>query len=204
VFLNGQNGEQEFVELYDGGRGYTPLDCLTLVFYDGDTNRSYKHVNLFGQTTNADGYFVVGSYLEPQAIITWYPANQIRDSLEGIALHRGFFGEYPDGTYVTQTNVIDGVVYGVDLPNSRIYVAPPLLSLINQNQTVIKISSTDFDHLSFGRCINGSGGVRNTFTYQLQIASPAQENNCATQTPVPTTQPLPGSSYNLYLPLLLH
>ena len=54
----------EFVELYDGGAGNTPLDGLVVVFFDGATtgsgNQSYAAFDLDGYSTDANGYFVWG------------------------------------------------------------------------------------------------------------------------------------------------
>ncbi|MBK8432229.1 MAG: hypothetical protein IPL28_13450 [Chloroflexi bacterium] len=49
----------EFIELYDGGVGNTPLDGLVLVFYNGSNDLSYLSFDLDGQSTDTDGYFVL-------------------------------------------------------------------------------------------------------------------------------------------------
>ena len=51
----------EFVELFDGGAGNTPLDGLAVVFFNGDDDRSYAAFDLDGLATNAAGYFVLGN-----------------------------------------------------------------------------------------------------------------------------------------------
>ena len=59
----------EFIELYDGGRGNTVMKYLTLVLFDGGspffggptTDVSYYAVDLDGKKTNPDGYFVIGT-----------------------------------------------------------------------------------------------------------------------------------------------
>ena len=45
----------EFIELYDGGLGNTPLDGLALVFYNGQGDVSYRAIGLDGHATNAAG-----------------------------------------------------------------------------------------------------------------------------------------------------
>jgi hypothetical protein len=55
----------EFVELYDGGVGGTPLDGLVLVFYNGASDVSYAAIDLDGLETDAFGYFVVGNNAVP-------------------------------------------------------------------------------------------------------------------------------------------
>ncbi len=57
----------EFIEIYDGGAGNTSLTGLVLVLYDGGSATittdavSYGAFDLDGFTTNANGYFIVGS-----------------------------------------------------------------------------------------------------------------------------------------------
>src|SRR4029453_10667614 len=65
----------EFVELYDGGLGNTPLDGLVVVFYDGGLspftgNQSYVAFDLDGYITDAHGYFVLGNPGVPNATLT--------------------------------------------------------------------------------------------------------------------------------------
>ena len=40
----------EFVELYDGGVGHTPLDGLVLVFYNGSNDQSYDAFHTLAAT----------------------------------------------------------------------------------------------------------------------------------------------------------
>ena len=47
----------EFIELFDGGAGNTPLDGLTLVLYNGFTETIYDAIDLDGQSTDANGFF---------------------------------------------------------------------------------------------------------------------------------------------------
>ena len=75
----------EFVELYDGGGGNTPLDGFVLVFYNGNANdpddEEYRFIDLNGQQTDASGFYVVTT-----------PSNGIQNGGsggDGIALYRG-------------------------------------------------------------------------------------------------------------------
>ena len=51
----------EFIELYDGGAGNTPLDGLAVVLYNGANDTSYAAYDLDGYRTDAAGYFVLGN-----------------------------------------------------------------------------------------------------------------------------------------------
>ena len=51
----------EFVELYDGGVGGEALDGLSVVLFNGSDDLAYSVFDLDGYSTDADGYFVIGS-----------------------------------------------------------------------------------------------------------------------------------------------
>ena len=80
----GTDGEgSEFVELYDGGNGNTPLDGFVLVFYNGNAtnDEEYRIVDLSGKQTDEQGFFVVST-----------PSNGIQNGGgggDGMALYRG-------------------------------------------------------------------------------------------------------------------
>ena len=66
----------EFVELYDGGTGNTPLDGLVVVFFEGATgsgNLSYAAFDLDGYSTDANGYFIMGNPGVPGASLIFEP-----------------------------------------------------------------------------------------------------------------------------------
>lgn len=109
----------EFVELYDGGRGNTPLDGLLLVFFNGgnSSDASYLTIDLNGFSTDASGFFVVGSDGVPgaglslggTAIQNGGPAG------DAVALYRDSVMNFPMDTPPTDTNLVDAVIYnGVD------------------------------------------------------------------------------------------
>jgi hypothetical protein len=75
----------EFVELFDGGTGNTPLDGFVLVFYNGNDSsppdEEYRVIDLSGQQTDAAGFLVVTT-----------PSNGIQNGGsggDGMALYRG-------------------------------------------------------------------------------------------------------------------
>ena len=68
IFINEINVEQpgqrsrEFVELYDGGQGNTPLTYLCLVLFNGhNDDKSYATFDLNGLTTDDKGFLLIGS-----------------------------------------------------------------------------------------------------------------------------------------------
>ena len=75
----------QFIELFDGGRGNTSLQYLTLVFFNGQArDLAYFAIDLSGYRTNRDGYLLIGTsktqgkinlYLYPLAI--WRSINPV-------------------------------------------------------------------------------------------------------------------------------
>ena len=63
----------EFVELYDGGAGNTPLDGLVVVFYNGTNDLSYAAFDLDGFQTDASGYFTLGNPGVPGVDLVFNP-----------------------------------------------------------------------------------------------------------------------------------
>ncbi len=105
------NDAFEFVELYDGGIGMTPLDGLVLVFFNGNGDSSYRAIDLDGFTTNANGFFVAGNTGVPNVGVT-FPPNTLQNGGDAVALYLGNAADFPTGTPVTSSALLDSVVYG--------------------------------------------------------------------------------------------
>ena len=106
----------EFVELYDGGVGNTPLDGLVVVFYNGNGDVSYAAFDLDGYTTNANGYFTLGNPGVPGVDLVFDPgaAGLLQNGADAVALYAGNASDFPNGTTVTTANLQDAVVYDTD------------------------------------------------------------------------------------------
>ena len=90
----------EFVELYDGGVGNTPLDGLVVVFYDGDTGSSkasYAAFDLDGYSTDANGYFVMGNPGVPGASLIFDPGQfgLLQNGPDAVGLYIGNATDFP-------------------------------------------------------------------------------------------------------------
>ncbi len=166
----------EFIELYDGGAGNTSLNGLVLVFFNGNAanDASYYAIDLDGYSTNASGYFLGGNATVPGVQIVW-PDNTLQNGQDGIGLFIGNASDFPNGTPVTNTNLIDAVVYD-DFPPG---VPDPELEavLLNPGQ-VMTFEGPDANNTSAGRCPNGAGGARNTVTYTPLTPTPGSNNAC--------------------------
>ncbi len=184
----------EFIELYDGGIGNTSLDGHVVVLYNGSTDVSYLAVDLDGYSTNAQGYFVIGSTGMGTPIeLPPGSGGWIQNGQDAVALYLANGSDFPNGTAVTLTNLVDALVYDTSDADD-----PGLLVLLNTSEPQIDENmNAHSDIESMQRCPNGTGGARNTSTYALLAPTMGVANTCIfptdtpTETPVPTDTPLP-------------
>ena len=104
----------EFIELYDGGLGDTSLAGYSLVFYNGSNDQSYRTVDLNNLTTNATGYFVIcgdNSLVDHCDLDLATNTNLIQNGADAIALYQAEAADFPNGTPVTNHNLISALVY---------------------------------------------------------------------------------------------
>jgi endonuclease G, mitochondrial len=175
----------EFIELYDGGTGNTPLDGLVVVLFDGTSsgsgNQSYAAFDLDGYSTNANGYFIMGNPGVPGASLTFDPGQfgLLQNGPDAVGLYIGNGSDFPNGTIATTANLQDAIVYGTDDPN-----ASGLLPLVNAGQKIVNENATGNGQTeSSQRCPDGMGGFRNTSPYYPGAPTPGTANTC------PTTRP---------------
>ena len=173
----------EFVELYDGGVGNSDLSGLTLVLYNGSDDASYNAIDLSGFSTNAQGFFVIGSAGTPNVDLSIGTSNTIQNGADAVALVAGSAADFPNDTPVSTNNVVDAVVYDTNDANDA-----ALLILLNSNQPQLnedENGNREFD--SNQRC---DSVARNTDGFIQAIATPGAANPCATPTPTPTPTPV--------------
>lgn len=164
----------EFVELYDGGGGNTSLDGLVVVFYNGSNDLSYAAFDLDGFSTDANGYFLLGNAAVNPLPAVIFSDNFLQNGQDAVALYVGDASDFPSGTAVTPTNLIDAIVYDTNDADD-----PGLLVLLNPDQPQVNESGGgDSANQSNQRCPNGAGGPRNTDTYTQALPTPGAENNC--------------------------
>ncbi len=171
---------EEFIELYDGGVGNTPLDGLVLVTYNGSNDLSYNlggqgsGVDLDGFSTDANGYFVLGNSAVAGISIT-FSNNSLQNGADAVALYTGNGTDFPNGTPLTTTNLLDAVVYDTNDGDD-----PGLLALLNAGEPQVNEGGGAGSAIeSSQRCPNGTGGPRNTSTYTNFQPTPGSEN-CVT------------------------
>lgn len=171
----------EFIELYDGGTGSTPLDGLVVVLFNGSDDVSYNAFDLDGFSTDENGYFVLGSADVPNVDTVIGTTNIVQNGADAVALIQGDAADFPNDSVIPSTGIVDAIVYGTNDSDDT-----TLLALLNAGQTQVNESangnsSTDSNQ----RCENGTGGARNTANY-IQAAPTPGEENCpvAIGTPV--------------------
>ncbi len=169
----------EFIELYDGGVGHTPLIGLTVVLFNGNNDAVYAPTfDLDGYTTDANGYFVIGGVnVTPTADIVVSTSAWLQNGPDAVALFVGNATDFPVGTTVTSTHLsslLDAIVY-----NTAGGTAPGLQALLNAGQPQVNENGRGSGTLhSLQRCPNGAGGGRSTNTYYPNTPTPKTGNLC--------------------------
>jgi len=168
----------EFIELYDGGIGFTDLSGLVLVFYNGADDRSYFAVDLVGAITDERGYFVLGNTGVTLASIT-FPNGTLQNGADAVALYAGKAAQFPKGTPLHTQGLIDAVVYG-----SSDETDSGLLALLEADQPQLdEAGRGDGTGHSLQRCLDGAGGPRVTDGYRPDIPTPGAANVCREDEP---------------------
>lgn len=103
----------EFVEILSDSPNFS-LEGYIVVFYNGSDDESYKTVDLTGYVTDADGFFIIGSSGIPEVDISIGNSNSIQNGPDAIAIYQDDASNFPNGTPVTNTNLIDAIVYGTN------------------------------------------------------------------------------------------
>ncbi|MBL9148784.1 MAG: hypothetical protein JNM94_08845 [Phycisphaerae bacterium] len=170
----------EFIELYDGGAGRTPLDGLVVVFYNGSNDLSYAAFDLDGKQTNGEGYFVLGNAtllsslpgsFGPENVLS-FADNGLQNGQDAVALYAGDATSFPTNTPVTVVGVRDALVYDTSDADDA-----GLLVLLNAGQPQVDENGggNGATH-SVQRIPNGSGGLRNTVTFAATTSTPGASN----------------------------
>lgn len=165
----------EFIELYDGGAGNTSLTGFVLVFYSGAIDKSYYSIDLDGYSTDANGYFLLGNGAVTPVPSIIFSDNTLQNGPDAVALYKGNATDFPNGTPLTVTNIVDALVYHTaDVDD------PELSILLNSGQPQIdENGQTSLETHSIQRYTNGSGGQRNTSTFIQALPTPGAANSNA-------------------------
>ncbi|MDZ4754919.1 MAG: hypothetical protein SGJ11_10545 [Phycisphaerae bacterium] len=180
-----------FIELFDGGAGNTPLEGLVLVCLDGATDLTYAAFDLTGKSTDARGYFVLGDASITTGLPSAHSLTMARGLLhtgqDAVALFAGSVAAFPHGASLTTAGLVDALVYGAELADDA-----ELARLLNPREPQVDESGGGSSPLqSMQRSPDGSGGLRNSFTYAPSAPTPfapnAYTNTVAAETATPAT-----------------
>ena len=165
----------EFIELYDGGLGDTDLSGLVVVLFNGSDDQSYNDaIDLDGYSTDANGYFVIGSASVPNVDLASFTTNGLQNGADAVALFVGDGADFPNDTPVPGdlSDLLDALVYDTGDSDD-----PALLALLNPGQPQIDEQGRgNGSGHSNQRILNGTGGQRNTDTYDQSPPTPGEEN----------------------------
>lgn len=162
----------QFIELFSPGSGNVSLDGLTIVLFNGETDVSYRSVDLDGYITDANGYFVYGNSPVSGVDLAVDNILLIQNGQDAVALYSANAVDFPNGTAITTTNLIDALVYDTGQADDA-----GLLVLLNGGEPQVNENGRgDKDHHSNQRLPNGTGGLRNTSTYDQQPPTPDAAN----------------------------
>jgi len=161
----------EFVELYDGGIGNTPLDGLVVVFYNGNGDVSYNAFDLDGFTTDANGFFLLGNSAVTPTPSIIFSNNGLQNGADAVALYTGDSTDFPNGTAVTITNLIDALVYDTNDADDA-----GLLVLLNAGQPQVNEDGAGSKDTHSNSRLPDGGTQRNTDTYVQQTPTPGATN----------------------------
>ncbi|MBU1099354.1 MAG: choice-of-anchor D domain-containing protein [Bacteroidetes bacterium] len=164
--------DAQFIELYSIGTANVSLNGLTLVLFNGNDDLSYRSVDLDGYSTDASGYFVYGNPAVTGVDLSVDNSVLIQNGADAVAIYVGNSGDFPNGTAVTTTNLVDALVYD----NGQADDAGLLVLLNGGEPQVNENGRGDVANHSNQRIPNGSGGLRNTSTYDQQPPTPGTEN----------------------------
>ncbi len=100
----------EFIELLSQNANQS-LDGYIVVLYNGNGDTSYTTVDLNGFSTDSNGFLIIGSDAVPGVDIPLGADNTIQNGADAIAIYQDSAANFPDGTPVTSTNLVDAIVY---------------------------------------------------------------------------------------------
>jgi hypothetical protein len=159
----------EFVEL--AGPANLSLNGLVVVFFNGNTDTSYRSFDLDGWQLGPTGYFLIGNAGVVPTPDIIFPDTTLQNGADGVALYAANATDFPNGTPVTAANLIDAIVYG----SASNPPDPELLSTFGQSTQYV-----DTDTTSISRVPNVTGPFTND-------TAPTPQNSGVPQVPEPAT-----------------
>jgi PKD repeat protein len=176
----------EFVELFDGGAGNTPLDGITLVLFNGSSDTVYAAFPLAGFETDEDGYFLAGNAaIDPD--LAWADG-ALQNGPDAVALYAGNINTgYP----VTTVNLLDAVVYGTNDDDDT-----GLLALLSPGESMAdEGDASTAPFVSLQRCPNGEGVPFTLMPFRRSAPTPRAPSTCPANLPLAAFTVTPETIY---------
>jgi hypothetical protein len=162
----------EFIELF--GTPLMSLNGYAVVLFNGATDTSYQSYDLDGYVLGPTGYFLLGTTgVTPTPDIT-FPNNTLQNGADAVALYLANGADFPNGTGLTTSNLLDAIVYGNGHPNDT-----GLLTGLSQATQFDEDALGTADVVSIGRSPNGTGS--------FNVETPTPIASGIPQAPEPTS-----------------
>ncbi|PIK39123.1 hypothetical protein BSL78_24038 [Apostichopus japonicus] len=163
----------EFFEISSLGVPSYPLNNIIVVLYSRQ-GKIYRTYEINGRRTDSNGLFLLGydrmKFPAPDMSVFAYNGNYIKNGPNGIALHRGTANDFPQRSRMTDDNLIDAVVYGVDAD----VVVQDLIDVLTPGKPqAFEVSSLSEADESINRCVEEGVAV-----YRSAHISPKFPNFC--------------------------
>lgn len=154
----------EFIELF--GLPGTSLNGLALVFFTGASNTVYDSYDLDGFNLDENGFFVLGSATVPN--VDMILNGPIENGEDAVALYAADASQWPSGTPVGNSGLVDAIVYGTEDPDDL-----ELLAALTPGQPQLDASANNAT--SFSRVPDG-GAAFEMSVYVQQDPTPGVSN----------------------------
>jgi hypothetical protein len=159
----------EFVEL--AGPANLSLNGLVVVFFNGATDTSYRSFDLDGWQLGPTGYFLIGNAGVVPTPDIIFPDTTLQNGPDAVALYAANGSDFPNGTPVTASNLLDAICYG----SASNPPDPELMTTLGQSTQYV-----DTDTTSISRVPNITGPFTND-------TPPTPQNSGVPQVPEPAT-----------------
>src|SRR6478672_2681182 len=159
----------EFVEL--AGPANLSLNGLVVVFFNGATDTSYRSFDLDGWQLGPTGYFLIGNAGVTPTPDIIFPDTTLQNGPDAVALYTANGSDFPNGTPVTSTNLLDAICYG----SASNPPDPELMTTLGQSTQYI-----DTDTTSISRVPDITGPFTNN-------TAPTPQNSGVPQVPEPAS-----------------
>ena len=161
--------DMEFVELY--GVPGVDLSGITVVIYNGSNALSNNAFDLTGYALDENGFFLIGGPNLAGADFTVDQTNWLQVGQEAVALYDASGADFPNGTPVTNEDLLDAIVYGNNQPP-----ASGLIDVLTPSATQLNESAQGLaDYQSLARLPNGGDPFASS-DYTLQSPTPGYSN----------------------------